>query len=73
MIDVCNYLLWLVTCQFVRYKWVQFVIFLASLNNKILQKVLLIVKIIIEIKKEKKLWNNYQMCGTRQKPTRAVN
>ena len=38
-----------------------------------MQKVLLIVKIIIEIKKEKKLWNNYQMCGTRQKPTRAVN
>ena len=39
---------------------VKFVIFLASLNNKILQKVSLIVKIMIEIKKEKKLWNNYQ-------------
>ena len=38
---------------------VKFVIFLASLNNKILQKVSLTVKIMIEIKK-KKLWNNYQ-------------
>ena len=52
---------------------VKYVIFLASLNNKILQKVSLTVKIMIEIKKEKKLWNNYQTCGTRQKPTRAVN
>ena len=39
---------------------VKFVIFLASLNNKILQKVSLTVKIMIEIKNEKKLWYNYQ-------------
>ena len=39
---------------------VKFVIFLASLNNKILQKVSLTVKIMIEIKNEKMLWYNYQ-------------
>ena len=39
---------------------VKYVIFLASLNNKILQKVSLTMKIMIELKKEKKLWNNYQ-------------
>ena len=50
----------------------KFIIFLASLNNKILQKVSLIVKIMIKIKKEKSCEISVKR-GTRQKLTRTVN